>query len=100
MLLNFVLYLIIGKIFIWAIPKSPLNYFEKYKLVRELLACQFCLGFWVYFFLALVMLPFLEGVPDIIILNQIIIAIVSSFLVYVFSAGWDALFRDLLVEME
>lgn len=100
MLLSFVLYLIIGKIFIWTIPKSPAKYLTKYGFFRELFECGFCLGFWVYFFLAFILYPFVEGVPETLILAQIIIAVISSFIVYVFSAGWDALFRDLMVKIE
>jgi len=100
MQLNFVLYLIIGKLFIYAIPKTPpAKWLEsKHKYLQELIECGFCLGFWVYLALAFVFTPQVEGIPQIIIIKELIIAILSSFLVYVFSAGWNSLFQTYVLE--
>lgn len=97
---NFVLYLIIGKLFIFAIPKTPPAKWlaNKYEFFKELIECGFCLGFWVYLVFAFIFTPQIEGIPQIIIIRELIIAILSSFLVYVFSAGWNSLFQTYVLE--
>jgi len=73
---------------IWLMKKS--------KFIEKLVSCDLCLGVWVYFFLALLlrenMFYFTPVGSWLILFEYAITGIVTSFLVHVFSIGWNAKF--------
>ena len=100
----YIIYSGIGKLFIFLIQKSP---YSKYFIslfrgggrafLEELFGCGLCLGFWVYFLLALVfdwadIDVYIIDVQHAHIISAIITGAVTSFIVHVFSVGWKDLF--------
>jgi hypothetical protein len=88
-------YLLLGKLVIWTIQIfPPVHWFiERQKgLFREylekLFECDFCLGTWVYFFLALVVeiniLPL-----DYNIASVFLTSLISAFVMHLITIGWN-----------
>jgi len=95
--LSFLGYALAGKVLIYLFQKSPYSSIIRWGLLKELFDCSLCLGVWVYFILAILLdiNLFLEVIKYNNITEYFLYFItgaVTSFLVWVFSAGWDALF--------
>jgi hypothetical protein len=103
MIFDFVIFALVGRIILFLLQKFPKSkfpfigkLFREGKLLDELFSCDLCLGFWIYFGLAFVFeIDFGISVP---ILSEFIIGAVTTFVVHVFSVGWNAKFQNLIIE--
>ena len=101
-----VLYLLLGKLLIFTLQKFPFyklpfihSLFLEGKLLSKLFECDFCLGCWIYFFLALVCkINFFQELGYIPIIFEFFTGIASSFVMYLLSAGWSAKFQILEIK--
>jgi hypothetical protein len=103
---EYVLFAIVGRLIIFFAQKFPFSkvsvigkYFGEGRFLNDLVSCRLCLGFWIYFILASIMrINVLEGyfayIPS---FNEIVTAITTSFLVHLVNAGWDAEYRNVMV---
>jgi len=105
-MLQFVGLALVGKIIIFLLQRFPKHtlpiigkLFREGKLLDELFACDMCLGVWIYFGLAFLFDVDINGemfyVP---ILSEFIIGMVTSFVVHIFSVGWNSKFQTLVIE--
>jgi hypothetical protein len=91
-----VIYLLVGKLVVFAIQKFPLDklffigkFFQEGKFLEQLWKCDFCLGFWVYTFLAFAFpVNYLNEYVNVPILNQALTGLISSFVMHLISIGW------------
>lgn len=66
----------------------------KWEFSRELYECDLCLGFWVYLFLS----PcFKIKILDNKIVNNTVLAMISTMIGYLISEGWRANFENVVV---
>lgn len=66
----------------------------KWEFSRELYSCDLCLGFWVYLFLA----PFFKiKILDNKIVNNTVLAMISTMLSYLISEGWRENFENVVI---
>lgn len=70
---------------------------RRWPILKELFECNLCLGVWFYWGLALLLKIRLID-TNIPILGEFLLGAVTSFLAWVFVIGWDALFKNLLIE--
>jgi hypothetical protein len=93
------IYLAIGALVIFVWRKSPYSKWigQKSKFIQELQDCNLCIGFWFYFLLAIIMQVNVFKEFYIIGVSQFLSAVVTAFFFYVLHAGWDALFRDIVI---
>lgn len=108
MILNFLVFALTGKIIVFLFqkfPKSKLPFIGKLfldgGLLEELFSCDLCLGVWVYSFLSFLLEhTLLEefGFPYVLIVDEIITGMVVSFLVHIFSLGWNSKFQNIVIE--
>ena len=91
-MINWLVYLAIGKLLIWLIQTNGLTkpLFDLHPKLVELRNCDLCLGWWVYLALGLWLIN--------LGFEQIIIAAISSFIVHIFSLGWQAKFGIVVIE--
>ncbi|PNX52372.1 MAG: hypothetical protein BV458_09955 [Thermoplasmata archaeon M9B2D] len=104
MILNFLVFALTGKIIVFLFqkfPKSKLPFIGKLfldgGLLEELFSCDLCLGFWIYFGLAFLFDLDLIGV-DVPVLSEFITGAITTFVVHIFSVGWNAKFQNLIIE--
>lgn len=103
---NLLLYILIGKLIIFLAQKFPFQniyfigrLFKEGRFLRQLFDCDLCLGTWVY-----PILNFAFGVDlfyeyfEIPILNVVLTGMAVSFLMHIFSLGWNAKFREFVIE--
>lgn len=98
MFLNFLVFALVGKLLMFLWNKSPYSKWiaKRSKFFEELFACGLCLGTWTYFLLDfLFQINLLEIGPPVII--EFLDACITTFIVYVFSAGWNTLFRNIML---
>lgn len=101
MLVDLLLLAGIGKLLIFTIQKYPLTkriqgfspFFE------ELFSCDFCLGVWVYFILALIYgFDLFQGyLPYVPIVTEFLGGLVISFVVHLVSIGWRDKFSIMVI---
>ena len=86
--------LVLGRLVIWAVQTSgpTKRLWELHPILTELGECDFCIGFWVYLALAMVMgVNFLE--PDYYpFVSEMVTAITASFGVHLARIGWTMKF--------
>lgn len=104
MILDFLVYAFIGKIIVFLFQKFPKDklpfigrLFREGRFLDELFACDLCLGFWVYFGLAFVLDINFVGV-DVPVISEFIAGAVTTFVVHIFSEGWNAKFQNFIIE--
>jgi hypothetical protein len=106
MILKFVLFALIGRLIIFFIQKFPFskvpligNLFGDGKYMDELINCDLCLGFWIYFFLALLMMMDItyECFTYMPVFSEFITALVTSFIMHLIKVGWDAEYKNIVV---
>lgn len=104
MILDFLVFAFIGRIIVFLFQKFPKDklpfigrLFREGRFLEELFACDLCLGFWVYFGLAFVLDVDFIGV-DVPVLSEFIIGAVTTFVVHIFSVGWNAKFQNFIIE--
>lgn len=93
----------IGKLIMYLAKKAPyLAWLEnKGSFFKGLFSCDLCFGVWVYFFLSLVMKHiWFTDIGYTPIMSQAITGASASFIVYVFTNGWNMLFREMIIETE
>lgn len=91
-----VVYLLVGKLIIFAIQKFPFRklpfiggLFEEGRFLEQLWGCDFCLGFWVYTLLAFAFpVNYLNEYVNVPILSQALTGLISSFVMHLISIGW------------
>jgi hypothetical protein len=111
--LEFLVFAAIGKVimYVWNIFPASLYLSNRLEFFRKLFGCDLCFGVWVYSFLAL-FVP--ESNPLIVFVDDwlynpvlfsviyvgiaLIFGIITSFLVHIFSLGWNARFQVFVVE--
>lgn len=99
-------YILIGKLIIFFAQKFPFqniyligNLFKEGKFLRQLFDCDMCLGFWIYSGLNFAFgIDLLYEYFQIPILNIILTGMIVSFLIHIFSLGWNARFREFVIE--
>ena len=95
-LLHFILLLAVGRLLIWLLQTaSPIRWLCRQVRLLSLLDCDLCLGFWVYLFLAL-FLPAFGPWPA--LLNVVITAAFSTFVMHLLRLGWQAKFSTVVLE--
>ena len=103
MVLYYFGYLLVGKLLIWTIQIfPPIHWFIESRkgLLKEylekLFGCDFCLGTWVYFFLAIVaqqtIIPLNYNIFAVIV-SYFLTGVISAFVMHLITIGWDAKFR-------
>jgi len=104
MILDFLVYAFIGKIIVFLFQKFPKDnlpfigkLFREGRFLDELFACDLCLGFWIYFGLAFILDENLASV-DVPVLAEFITGAVTTFVVHIFSVGWNTKFQNLIIE--
>ena len=100
---NFVIYALVGKIIIFLLQKFPKHtlpiigkLFREGKLLGELFDCDLCLGFWIYSGLAFLLDVNIIG--EVPILSEFITGAVTTFIVHIFSIGWNSKFQNIIIE--
>jgi hypothetical protein len=112
-MLDYFVYALVGKLLIFLWQQFPLSGYlsSKSKLLQKLFGCDLCLGVWIYWFLAIVfeeanMFLYIVdkyiGNPGLAVFFYIFTAFltgaITSFIVHIFSMGWNAKFQTLVVE--
>lgn len=100
MIEQFIIYAVIGKLFIYALQKFPLMRDVKQPFLRELIFCNFCLGIYVFSILSGLFrfVLFENYLPYVPILSEIATGVITSFLLYLLSIGWTETFGKIVVE--
>lgn len=101
MLITIVIFAIIGKLLMFVWNKSP---YPKYisrlpkigNFFKELFACDLCFGCWLYILMDCFWQLNLIGVT-IPVVTEFLDGIIVSFIVWVFTAGWNSLFRNYVI---
>jgi len=96
-MLSWLLYAVIGKLLIYLWMKFPLpEKLENKKFFKSLHECPLCSGVWIFTFLALCMnmdILYLQFGVEVRILGEFITGCVTSFVVHIFSLGWNEQFN-------
>lgn len=101
-----VIFALIGRLIIFLLQKFPKDrlpligkLFGDGKFLNELFSCDLCLGFWIYAGLSFIINVDLTTeyfyVP---VLSEFITGAVISFIMHLISAGWDANYRNIVIE--
>ena len=111
-MLEFVVFAAIGKVLIYLWQQFPLSEYlgSKWKPLSKLFGCDLCLGVWIYWFMACFFAdinPFLPMVDCFkgdmplylfaFVFTAFLTGAVTSFLVHVFSLGWNTKFQTIVV---
>lgn len=95
------IYLLIGKLFIFLGQKFPLpDFLERNRKISEWHQCSLCFGVWVYaafsYILGVDMLQVL-GISYIPLVSEFTTGGIVSFIVFIFSIGWKDYFSPDIV---
>lgn len=95
----FLLYAIIGKLLIYLGQKFPPLAESRFKFVRNLFACDLCLGCWIYTILAAFLsVRLLQDVYFYVpVVTEVITGCATSFLVHLISIGWQEKFNTIVI---
>ncbi len=90
----FLVWLGIGRLTIYALQVNGLtrSLFSKYAKLEELVDCDFCLGFWVFSFLAWALGINLLAPVYIPALSETMSGLLASFFVHLVRIGWTSKF--------
>lgn len=100
--MNWIAFILLGKLFIFLGQKFPLPQFlARNQKINEWHQCPLCFGVWVYaafsYILGVDMLQLL-GIAYIPVVSEFVTGGVASFLVWIFSIGWqDAFAPDIVI---
>ena len=114
MLFAYIGYALLGKLLIYLWQLFPLSSYlsSKWKPLQKLFGCDLCLGVWIFWFLALIfeeINPFLS-VMDKYVMYSTVLAVfafiftafltgaITSFIVHIFSLGWNTKFQTIVVQ--
>lgn len=106
MVLYYIAYALVGKIFMYLIRLFPLTdkLIGKSVVLRKLIDCDLCLGVWIYFFLAMVMREnIFSFIPNPFgatwyLIEYFMTGAVTSFIMDLVSIGWNDKFRVLEIK--
>ncbi len=106
-MMQLVAFALIGKLIIFLLQKFPTSHlpligrlFEEEKFLGNLFSCDLCLGFWVFSGLSFITNVNVTGelfvyIP---ILSEIITGAIVSFIMHLISAGWEARYKNIVIE--
>lgn len=106
---EFVKFALVGKLVIFILQRFPFNkiplignLFKEGKFFGELFGCDLCLGVWVYSILAVLLEYDAIGLSGNLsgFLSWILTGIMTSFIMFVFSNGWKALFSTIEIRSD
>lgn len=107
MILKLICFLSIGRLTIFTLQKFPFRKLSKTflegKFLGDLIACDLCLGVWVFMFLSFIfgidLIQWIlgDGV-GLIVINQVLTGAIASFVVHVFKVGWTTEFGITILE--
>jgi len=85
---------VLGRLIIWTFQSNGLlnPLFSKNTKLRELISCDFCLGFWIFTGLAHVFGLNLLSPVYVPILSEAITGLVASFVSHLMRLGWETKF--------
>lgn len=99
--MNWLAYILIGKLFIFLGQRFPLpDFLERNKKIREWHGCGLCLGVWVYALFSYVLgVDVLQvlGISYIPLVSEFTTGGIVSFIVFIFSIGWKDYFSPDIV---
>jgi hypothetical protein len=96
-LINWLIFALLGRLLMFLWIKQPLSGWlgKRYKVLGQLFGCGLCLGVWTYWILAfLLKIRLIDTMP---LVGEFLLGCVTSFLVWVFEAGWNTLFRNYIL---
>jgi hypothetical protein len=104
-LTSFVVYCLVFKTVLWVGQKASKSYLPLIKhdklrgFLEQLVSCELCFGTWIYtlgaFLLHINVLYEYGYVP---VINEMITGIVTSFILWVFTAGWNSKFQIVWID--
>lgn len=83
-------------IFIWRVSPYSKWLSNKSNFLKDLQACDLCIGMWAYLILTIFM-PVNMFKFYVIGVSQFLSAMITAFIFYVLHAGWDTLFRSIII---
>lgn len=99
MTIEFLLYLLIGRVLIYLGMKFPPLSESKISLVKRVWECDLCSGVWVFSFLSAVMGEVLfRDVFYFPFVSQLITGGISAIVVHIFVIGWHEKFSVVVIE--
>ena len=99
MSISFLVYVVVGKLLIFFAQKFPYFINSKIEFVRKLFECDLCLGFWIYFLLAVFLKVklFDDVYMYVPLVSEIITGCVTSFGMHLLSIGWREKFSTVII---
>lgn len=97
MLRELLVFLGIGKLFLYLFQKSPIPRYFKGTL-KELVECDLCLGFWIYLVLGVMLHQDIDEKIKNKIVSKLATASVSTFVMHLLSIGWREKFSTYIIE--
>ncbi len=84
----------IGRLVVYALQVNGLTrpLFSRYAKLEELVDCDFCLGFWIFSFLAWVLGINLLAPVYVPVLSETMTGLMASFFVHLARIGWTSKF--------
>ena len=99
MTISFLVYLVIGQLFIYLGMKFPPLSESRFSFVRRLWTCSLCAGVWVFTFLSFVMGEIIfRDVFYVPVVSQIATGGLVGFLMHIFILGWSEKFGIIHIE--
>lgn len=101
LLVNWLVFIVVGKLFIFLWQSFPLpKFLEEKKTIKKLHECGLCAGVWIYSICALAFgfdLLGVFGFPHIWVISEGATGGSISFVVFIFSIGWKDYFAPDIV---
>lgn len=99
MTVDFLIYLLIGKVFIYLGMQFPPFSESKFEFVKRLFSCDLCWGVWVFTGLSFVMGEVLfRDVYYVPFISEWATGGLSAILVHLFGIGWKEKFGTIVIE--
>jgi hypothetical protein len=96
--IDFLMFAGVGKLLMYLLKKFPptVDIAKKNKYTLRLLECDLCLGVWIYAALSFLVnyTVYFNGN----LFGYFLTGCITSFLVWIFSTGWDDHFRNIVVK--